>query len=80
MILRALVRSAKGSAVHRVGQSTVDCPDYVEIRQEGELYFLLRVDRNGCCLADTCHFSQSEAKSQAEFEYELNIEGWANVE
>lgn len=35
------------------------------------MYYVLRLDDSGKCIADTAHASQSEAVAQVEFEYEL---------
>ena len=73
------MRAAKGTTRHYVGNSLIEHPVFVEIEQDGGLFFVLRLDAQGQCLADTCHHSLEEAKAQAEFEYVLQAEGWEEV-
>ncbi len=77
MRIRSRVVASKGTTVHYVDDKVVACPSYLEIEQDGEMFFLLRLNEHGQCIADTCHTSLNEAKSQAEFEYVLpTLDRW----
>ncbi len=76
MKLRANVIASRNTTIHCGAEIKASQPAYLEIVQDDRLYFLFRMDRESNCIADTCHTSLDEAKSQADFEYELSPEGW----
>jgi len=47
---------------------------------EDDGFYLLRLDPEGQCLADTWHQSLEEAKAQAAFEYEIDESDWSPVQ
>ncbi|MEZ5974460.1 MAG: hypothetical protein R3F33_11735 [Planctomycetota bacterium] len=51
----------------------------LEIVEQDGAFFLLRIDADGRCLADTWHLTQEEAVEQAEFEYGVARDEWATV-
>ena len=88
MRLRATVRSVTGETTHlqgvrRAGElevTPVPDPKAVEVvEQEGAVY-LLRLDGQGQCVADTWHESVEAAKAQANFEFGIEDGDWKDVE
>lgn len=61
---RYSVLKARGAAVHAGPDGVVPAERiaYVEVREEDNLYFLLRLDKDGNCLADTCHCTLDELR------------------
>jgi len=58
----------------------IPAPKTVEVvDQEGAIY-LLRLDKEGQCIADTWHQTIEEAKAQASFEFNVNDCDWQEVE
>ena len=54
-------------------------PVTVEISEESDCAFLLRLDERGVCVADTWHEDVAAAKSQAAFEYGIADKDWTPV-
>lgn len=88
MRLRARVRSVTGKTTHLQGVrfagdlEVVPTPDpkIVEIvEQEGAAY-LLSLDDQGECVADTWHENTEAAKAQANFEFGIEDGDWKDVE
>ena len=89
MRLRAKVTSATGATVHSYGtlidgvpksSNVLPTPDWVDISEEENGYFLLRFNSAGEFLTDTWHESLQAAMSQAEFEYRISPAEWVKVE
>ena len=79
----ASVNRATGRTLHTVagpgGPEAIPDPSSLKIEppeKEGDGYLLLRLDASGTCLADTWHATLEEAKTQAEFEYEVAPSAW----
>lgn len=70
--MRAKIGRVKRTTVHWVNGVAIAGEAWLEIREAEGLFFLLRLDRDGRCLADTCHFSLDEAQKQAAHEYDLD--------
>lgn len=71
---RSKILRRLGTTLHTVGGEPVPGEAVVEIRNENGLFYLMRLDGRGACIADTCHLTLEEAKAQAQFEYELDGE------
>lgn len=90
MKLRAKVVAATGFCDHRVATicndevvptESIPEPALVEITQsEDGTFFLLRLDYNNKCLADTWHPTLQDAKAQAFEEYSIAEGDWHPVE
>lgn len=85
MRLRAEVREDRGKAKHMVGKTDqqgflqpeqLPVPKWVEISEEGGLFYLFYLDSEAHCFADTCHLTLAEAKGQAEFEFGIPASAW----
>jgi hypothetical protein len=83
--LHATVRRVTGATVHSIGTirdgapvPVVRIPDptTLEIAEDDGGFFLLRLDGEGVCVADTWHQTLNEAKAQARFEYEVDDGDW----
>ena len=76
----ATVRRATGATAHYQagsdGVSVLPVPKALRIIQEAAGFFLLRLDENGVCIADTWHSTLDEAKAQARFEYDVGSDDW----
>jgi len=48
------------------------------MEQDGA-YYLLSLDENGVCVADTWHPTIENAKRQAKFEFEIEEADWVEV-
>jgi hypothetical protein len=84
MRLRATVRVVTGKTTHLQGVpvsseievTKVSDPKMVEVvEQEGAVY-LLRLDDDGQCIADTWHETVDAAKAQANFEFGIEDGDW----
>ena len=80
----ASVNRVTGGTLHTVagsnGPEVIPPPNSLRIEppeKEGDGYLLLRLDPSGTCLADTWHATLEEAQAQAEFEYEVAPDAWA---
>lgn len=72
MIYKAAVTSVKGTARHlTVTRDVTHEVRYIAIEEQDGMFYVLRYDEHGTCVADTAHVSHAEARRQAEFEYEL---------
>jgi hypothetical protein len=88
MRLRATVRKVTGKTTHLQGEvspggidvTRVPDPKSVELVEEGGAFYLLRLDDDGQCIADTWHESLEEAKAQANFEYGIGDGDWNDIE
>jgi hypothetical protein len=84
MRLRARVRTVTGKTRHLQGVPTTDgveiveLPDpvAVELVEEDGAFFLLCLDEDGQCIADTWHATAEEAKAQASFEFGIEEADW----
>jgi hypothetical protein len=84
MKLRAVVRNVTGKTVHLrgervvdgIGASTLPAPTSVEVVEQDGAFYLLRLDDDGKCIADTWHETVAAAKAQANFEYGIREEDW----
>lgn len=82
--LRAAVRNVTGKTTHLQGESTsggidvtrVPNPMSVELVEQDGAFYLLRLDDNGQCIADTWHETIEAAKTQAKFEYGIEDDEW----
>lgn len=82
--LRAAVRNVTGKTTHLQGESTsggIDVtrvlnPMSVELIEQDGAFYLLRLDDNGQCIADTWHATLEAAKAQAKFEYGIEDGDW----
>lgn len=88
MRLRAKVRKVTGNTTHLQGvrphggleATPVPDPRIVEVvEQEGAIY-LLRIDDQGECVADTWHETVEAAKAQANFEFGIEEGDWKDIE
>lgn len=85
MRIRAKVKGSTGKTRHSIG-ALIDCvptpveelpaPEWVEISEEDGAFYLLHLDRDGVCFADTWHQSLDEAKQQAAFEFGITPDEW----
>ncbi len=89
MRLRAKVKITTGAAAHYEGRlegdaliKTEQLPPaaIVEIQDSEHGFYLLRFDAEGDFVGDTWHPTLEEAKRQALFEFELEDQGWREVE
>jgi hypothetical protein len=88
MKLRAVVRNVMGKTVHLRGESVVDgggvsllpAPISVEVVEQDGVFYLLRLDDDGKCIADTWHESIEAAKAQANFEYGIREKDWRSLD
>jgi hypothetical protein len=55
-------------------------PEAVEVVEQDGAVYLLRLDPQGECLADTWHESVETAKAQANFEFGIEDGDWKDVE
>lgn len=87
MRLRATVRHVTGNTSHLMARNLPDAIDVTKIRnpvsleiveQEGAFY-LLRLNQHGECISDTWHESVGAAKTQAQFEFEVEDRDWTEV-
>ncbi len=84
MKLRAVVGNVTGKTVHlRVSVSLMGsahrhlpAPTSVEVVEQDGAFYLLRLDDDGKCIADTWHETVEAAKAQANFEYAIREEDW----
>jgi len=89
MRLRAKVTISTGAAAHYEGKieggavihtKKLPAAAIVEIQDSEHGFYLLRFDTEGDFVGDTWHPTIEEAKGQALFEFELDDEGWHEVE
>ena len=84
MKLRAVVGNVTGKTVHlrgervadRIRVSTLAAPTSVEVVEQDGAFYLLRLDDDGECIADTWHETVEAAKARANFEYAIREEDW----
>jgi len=74
IILNAVVRAQRGTTRH-LGVGDVGEVTRLVIKEDGGLFFLQRYDARDRFAGDTCHLTLYEARTQAEYEYEL-LGGW----
>jgi hypothetical protein len=55
-------------------------PKTVEVVEQDGSFFLLRLDEQGECVADTWHETIEAAKAQANFEYGIEEGDWKDAE
>lgn len=87
--IRATVTGSTGKTRHSIG-ALVDgvpipvkdlaVPKWVEIAEEDGAFYLLHLDSDGNCFADTWHQTLEEAKQQATFEFGITTDEWTDVE
>jgi hypothetical protein len=88
MHLRAVVRKIIGKTAHLQGARTdgelevgiLPDPTTVEITEQEGAVFLLRLNRDGECIADTWHETIEAAKKQANFEFGIQNDDWENAD
>ena len=89
MMLQAKVQSITGNTQHYIGtiaggrvvrQTRIDDPEYVQISEGDNGYYLLRFNSDNVCLADSWFETLEEAKRQAEFEYAISESHWEHIE
>ena len=88
MRLRATVRSVTGDTVHLQGVPTegsidvtkIPDPKTVEVVEQEGSFYLLRLDEQGECVADTWHETVEAAKAQANFEFGIEEGDWKDAE
>ena len=69
-----------GNRLSKSGKiSEVPAPLAVEIMEQDGAYYLLSLDENGVCVADTWHPTIENAKRQAKFEFEIEEADWVEV-
>jgi len=87
MRIRATVRRVTGTTTHLRGAATargievtkIPDPAVVEIVEEEGAIYLLRLDPDDQCIADTWHDSMEAAKAQAHFEFGIQDSDWKEV-
>ena len=84
MRLRARIREVTGRIVHLLGATTLGViripdPAEVEVVEQDAACYLLRLDNDGQCIADTWHASVEAAKAQAMFEFGIEESDWKEV-
>ena len=57
----------------------IEQPARVEILEESDAVYLLRLNARGDCVADTWHEDVAAAKAQAAFEYQIDDDDWAPI-
>jgi hypothetical protein len=88
MRLRAIVRDVSGNTEHlqatpvagRIEVIELPTPRCVEISEHEGVVYLLRLDSEGECIADTWHETVDAAKSQANFEFGIQDDEWQSVD
>ena len=88
MRLRAIVRGVTGGTTHLRGVrvanelevTEIPDPEAVEVVEQDGAVYLLRLDSQGECLADTWHESVEAAKAQANFEFGIDDGDWKDIE
>jgi hypothetical protein len=88
MRLRATVRRMTGRTTHVQGVRLADAfvvtaisaPEAVEIMEQDEAVYLLRLNHEGECVADTWHETIEAAKAQASFEYGVKDSDWKDAD
>lgn len=66
------IRRIRNATIHYLmAENVTSLARFVQIEERDGMYYVLRLDDSGKCIADTAHASQSEAVAQVEFEYEL---------
>ena len=55
-------------------------PETVELAEEDGAVYLLRLNQEGECIADTWHKTVEAAKAQASFEYRIKDSDWKHVD
>lgn len=84
MKLRATVRSVTGRTRHLLGEpnsgeiSRLPDPVTVVVLEQDGAFYLLRLDAEGECIADTWHKTLEAAKAQANFEFGINENDWSS--
>ena len=56
----------------------LEIPCSLSIVLDNKAIYLWRLNEGGECIADTWHMTIVEAQSQAEFEFEIDPNGWKN--
>ena len=85
-LMTATIARTKGTTAHLVGHvdsegalvvnKEIVSPCSLSIVSEGGAIYLWRLNEVGECLSDTWHTTIEDAKSQAEFEFEIGEVGW----
>lgn len=88
MRLQAQISKSTGNTQHSLGTiidgevtplKQFSRPSYLEISDEDGGFYLLYFDHKGQCITDTWHQTLKDAKRQAEFEFEIEPEGWKDI-
>jgi hypothetical protein len=87
MRLRATVRGVTGKTTHLHGVPSagtievtkVPDPKAVEVVDQDGAFYLLRIDGEGRCIADTWHENVEGAKAQASFEFGIQDSDWKDI-
>jgi hypothetical protein len=85
-LMTAAIAKIKGTTTHQVGHFDssgtpiadfeMDLPCSLSIVSDEGAIYLWRLNKAGECISDTWHMNVNEAKSQADFEFEIDNEGW----
>jgi hypothetical protein len=83
MRLKAKVKKITGASQHSTSSDSglVPTPDpaWLEISSDESGTFLIHFNADGQSIADTWHLTVDEAKSQAEFEFEIQDSDWTVI-
>ena len=88
MKLRARVRSVGGESRNYLGTvensepiavKRLPNPEWLEISQEPDGFFLLYIDANGDCFADTWHQTLESAQREALLGFKISPEDWKAI-
>ncbi|HQU42429.1 MAG TPA: hypothetical protein PK867_06435 [Pirellulales bacterium] len=86
--IKAFVGEATGRVRHAIGTivdgkpiavNGIPNPEWLEIAEEEEGFYLYRFSSEGICVADTWHRSLIEAKEQAHHEFGISPEDWVQA-
>ncbi|HVA48158.1 MAG TPA: hypothetical protein VNH11_17465 [Pirellulales bacterium] len=86
--LKAFVGNSTGRARHAIGTivdgkpvavTEIPNPEWLEIAEEGDAFYLYHFSSEGVCIADTWHSSLTEAKQQAQHEFGISPEDWVQA-
>ena len=83
MRLKAKVKKTTGASQHSTSSNSgvmqAPVPAWVEISSDESGTFLIHFNADGQSIADTWHLTVDEAKSQAQFEFEIQDADWTVV-
>jgi hypothetical protein len=86
--LKAFVGDSAGRARHAIGTivdgtpvavTAIPTPEWLEIAEEADGFYLYHFSSEGICIADTWHRSLAEAQQQAEHEFGISPEDWVQA-